>query len=126
MKAATILVTPIIGLLVSASLCDEAKAQGPPKPPELKVLEKFVGTWDSETVAKPAEWTPKGVKTKGTKAEGVPPKPPELKILARYLGSWTTETVNKMAEWNPKAMRTTGTVTTEWVLDGRFVRMRAK
>ena len=29
----------------------------PPKPPELKILEKFAGTWDCEVVAKPAEWT---------------------------------------------------------------------
>ncbi len=29
-----------------------------PKPPELKVLEKFVGTWDCQEVARPAIWTP--------------------------------------------------------------------
>ena len=31
--------------------------EGPPKPPELKVLQKFVGTWDCEVVMKPAVWT---------------------------------------------------------------------
>jgi hypothetical protein len=31
----------------------------PPKPPELKVLERSVGTWDCEVITKPAIWTPK-------------------------------------------------------------------
>src|SRR5712692_5462637 len=74
MKAATVFVWLASGLLfgwtIPCVLCDETTkeqpAQVPPKPPQLKVLEKFVGTWDSETVGKPAEWTPKGVKTTGT------------------------------------------------------------
>jgi hypothetical protein len=74
MKAAPVFVWLASGLLfgwtIPCVLCDETTneqpAQVPPKPPELKVLENFVGTWDSETVAKPAEWTPKGVKTTGT------------------------------------------------------------
>lgn len=45
---------------------DKQAEQGPPKPPELAVLERFVGTWDSETVLKPAEWTPKEVRLTGT------------------------------------------------------------
>jgi hypothetical protein len=32
--------------------------EGSPRPPELKVLERFVGTWDCEVVIKPAVWTP--------------------------------------------------------------------
>jgi hypothetical protein len=44
-----------LGLFVSTATGDD----GPPMPPELKVLEKFVGTWDCEIVTKPAVWTPK-------------------------------------------------------------------
>jgi hypothetical protein len=38
--------------------------EGPAKPPELKVLQRFVGAWDAETVSKPAVWTPKEVREK--------------------------------------------------------------
>jgi hypothetical protein len=31
----------------------------------LKVLERFIGTWDVESVSKPAVWTPKEVREKG-------------------------------------------------------------
>jgi hypothetical protein len=34
--------------------------------PESKVLSQWVGTWKTEVVSKPAEWTPKEVKTTGT------------------------------------------------------------
>ena len=43
--------------LFSGAICLGSRAA--PKPPELKVLEKFVGTWDCEIVTKPALWTPK-------------------------------------------------------------------
>lgn len=45
---------------------DDKDHEGQPKPPELNVLEKLIGTWDSETIAKPAVWTPQEVRTKGT------------------------------------------------------------
>ena len=48
-----------VGLLVMRWLAEQTSAAEPPKPPELKVLEKFVGTWDCEIVTKPAVWTPK-------------------------------------------------------------------
>jgi hypothetical protein len=49
-----------IAVLSSVScLGQQAPAAEPPKPLELKVLEKFVGTWDCEIVTKPAVWTPK-------------------------------------------------------------------
>lgn len=35
----------------------------PPLPTELKVLERLVGSWDAVAVSKPAEWTPKEVRT---------------------------------------------------------------
>jgi hypothetical protein len=34
--------------------------------PESKVLGQWVGTWKTEVVSKPAEWTPKEMKTTGT------------------------------------------------------------
>lgn len=41
----------------------EEKTEGPPKPPELKVLERLIGTWDATAVFKVAEWTPNEVRT---------------------------------------------------------------
>lgn len=35
----------------------------PPPPPELKVLERLIGSWDTVAVSKPAVWTPKEVRT---------------------------------------------------------------
>lgn len=48
------------GLTVAVTRGDE----GPSKPPELKVLERFVGTWDCDAVMKPAVWTPEEVREK--------------------------------------------------------------
>ena len=46
-----------IALLLAVScLGQQAPAAEPTKPPELKVLERFVGTWDCEVVLKPAKW----------------------------------------------------------------------
>lgn len=62
----------VLGTLVAWALplCAgqrEAKAdQGADKPAELKVLERFVGTWDTETRSRRAEWTPKETRTTGT------------------------------------------------------------
>jgi hypothetical protein len=42
------------------------EAQAPDKPPELKVLDRFIGKWKFEMVLKPAEWTPKEIKRTGT------------------------------------------------------------
>ena len=38
----------------------------PPVPPETKILEKLVGTWETEATVKVAEWTPKEVKATGS------------------------------------------------------------
>ena len=51
---------PVIGLLVAIRAV-VAFGDERPKPFELNVLEKFVGTWDCEAVIKPAVWTPKEV-----------------------------------------------------------------
>lgn len=50
------------GLSVGPAFGDDP----PPKPPELAVLEKFIGTWDTKATIKVAEWTPKEVRTTGT------------------------------------------------------------
>ncbi len=42
-----------------------AHAAEPEKPAELKVLDRLVGKWDSESVSKVAEWTPKEGRAKG-------------------------------------------------------------
>jgi hypothetical protein len=53
-----------IALLIAVSAAAAFGGEGPAKPPELKVLERFVGTWDVESVSKPAVWTPKEVREK--------------------------------------------------------------
>jgi hypothetical protein len=50
-----------------------------------------------------------------------PPKPPELKVLEELAGTWDTKATIKVSEWTPKEVRTTGTITTQWVLGGRFL-----
>jgi len=52
MKTLTIL------LLMTGMVGQAVHAAEPAKPPELKVLERFVGTWDCEAVIKAAIWTP--------------------------------------------------------------------
>ena len=61
-----------LGVLV---VCSSALAQDkekekepvpPPKPAELKILNRFLGEWETEVVSKPAEWTPKEFQSKGT------------------------------------------------------------
>src|SRR5207247_716009 len=54
-------------LLVMSLFAPEGRSdeQPPPKPPELKVLERFAGTWNSTSHSKVAEWTPKETKTTG-------------------------------------------------------------
>jgi hypothetical protein len=50
---------PAIAVLFTiGSLGTMVSAAEPAKPPELKVLERFVGTWNVEAVTKPAVWTP--------------------------------------------------------------------
>ena len=54
----------VIGLFAGVSATAALGGEGPAKPPELKVLEKFVGTWDAESVSKPAVWTRQEVRAK--------------------------------------------------------------
>jgi hypothetical protein len=52
----------VIGLCAVVSAAVALGSEGPPKPPELKVLERFVGTWDAQSISKPAVWTPEEVR----------------------------------------------------------------
>lgn len=54
----------VIALCAVVSAAVALGDEGPPKPPELKVLERFVGTWDAESISKPAVWTPNEVRAK--------------------------------------------------------------
>ncbi len=67
MKVATVLAGLTAGLL---SVLPHGAAQEPPaKPPELKVLERWVGTWTSEVTSKPALWDREGSQWKGGSTE---------------------------------------------------------
>jgi hypothetical protein len=54
MRSAILPLAALIALSAGA-----ARADDPPKPPELKVLDRLVGTWDEVLTNKPTEWTPK-------------------------------------------------------------------
>jgi hypothetical protein len=40
--------------------------QAPEKPPELKILERYIGKWKFEMTSRVAEWTPKEIQYSGT------------------------------------------------------------
>jgi hypothetical protein len=50
---------------VCVSVISSAAEPTAPKPPELKVLERLVGTWNSESVSRVAVWTPVEARAKG-------------------------------------------------------------
>lgn len=56
----------IISLLIFANAAVVLGDEGPPtsKPPQLEVLERFVGTWDCKVIMKPSLWTPKEVRAR--------------------------------------------------------------
>jgi hypothetical protein len=62
MKVTAVLAGLAAGLLISFACHAQ---EGPARPPELKVLERFVGAWDSKAVGKPAAWTPQGITSTG-------------------------------------------------------------
>ena len=61
-----VIVSALILIAVSLALPHEGAGQSPPKPPELKVLERYIGTWKYEFVSKAAEWNPKEFRYSGT------------------------------------------------------------
>lgn len=52
----------LAGVAGPSSPADEA----PARPPELKALGRFIGTWDTKATVKVAEWSPKEVRTTGS------------------------------------------------------------
>ena len=65
LSIAVVICTAVISVKL-ANANDEKAEPGPAKPPELQVLDRLVGTWEWEVTAKPAEWTPKETRTRGT------------------------------------------------------------
>jgi hypothetical protein len=57
-------VRTVVLLFAACCVGQQAWPAEPPKPPELEVLRKFVGTWDCKVVMKPAVWTPKEMREK--------------------------------------------------------------
>src|SRR5438309_6582090 len=51
--------------LLSAGIGPLHAAEAPPKPPELKVLEKFIGDWTSETTVTVLDGQPQNTKSTG-------------------------------------------------------------
>lgn len=87
------------------SSADGKEKQVPAVPPEMKVLEKRLGTWTTVTRGKPAEWTPDGFDNKGEEKI-------ELVMHGRYIqGKVRTQPGNVEALWlatydvNKKAYR---------------------
>ena len=57
---------PVLACMAMLICAARAVAEAPPKPPELKVLDKLIGDWDFKMVSKVAEWTPNEVQVTGT------------------------------------------------------------
>jgi hypothetical protein len=59
-------------LVLAACVCltpihaDEPPKDGPAKPPELKELDRLVGSWDTDLTFKPSVWQPEGRRVKGS------------------------------------------------------------
>ena len=55
----TTTVVAAVGVLLLSGLPSEAQETTPnPLSPELKPLQRFIGSWEQQVVSKPAEWTP--------------------------------------------------------------------
>jgi Protein of unknown function (DUF1579) len=115
----------LLGMAVHISLGADAKAKAeppvapvpPPPPPELKVLQRFVGSWDTAGTSKVAEWTPKEIRTTGritvewalggrfVQAKGTDTLPTELTMLWGYdadrraYRSWLFNSLGLAIEW---------------------------
>lgn len=63
MKRRTLFIA--IHCLVFSAAAARSAEPDPSKPTELKVLDRLVGKWDSESVSRVAEWTPKEVRATG-------------------------------------------------------------
>ena len=56
----------IAAIVMSWGAAATGHAQLPAKPPELRVLERFVGTWDYQVTTRAAVWTPRAAQSRGT------------------------------------------------------------
>jgi hypothetical protein len=56
----------VAGLLIGSTTSAIRGDEPLPKPSELRVLEGFVGTWDTKMTIKPALWTPRERRVTGT------------------------------------------------------------
>jgi hypothetical protein len=54
------------------------------------------------------------------------PKPPQLKVLEKFVGTWNIESLAKPTEAVPRETRSKGVLTSEWTLDGWFLRSTSK
>lgn len=79
----------VIGLCAVVGAAVALGGEGPPKPSELKVLDRFVGTWDGESVSKPAVWTPKEVRGKF------------VEVRKLVLDGWFVEARGRSADGKP-------------------------
>lgn len=52
-----------VSFLVTSGTMDLDAGEAPARPTELKALDIFLGTWDTQATVKVAEWTPKEVRT---------------------------------------------------------------
>ena len=71
MKLRILALTLVISLFANSPL--RAEPAAPPLPPELKELDRVVGTWEQkELILKRAEWTPKEIRVSGDVAAAKP------------------------------------------------------
>ena len=56
----------IAAIVMSWGAVATVHAQLPAKPPELRALERFAGTWDYEVTTRAAVWTPRAAQSRGT------------------------------------------------------------
>ena len=75
-------------LLAICCLGQQSSAAERPRPLELKVLERFVGTWDCEVVIKPAVWTPEEKREKSVEVN-------EMSLDGWFLHGSSKTTVGK-------------------------------
>src|SRR4051812_48268053 len=55
----------IVIVLVGIAATNASAADDAPKSPELKVLDRLVGKWESASISKVAEWTPAEIRATG-------------------------------------------------------------
>lgn len=110
-------------------------------PPELRVLERRIGVWETETTIEPGEWNPQGSKTKGiettewvlggrfqqTKATNRPDGPDGVFLVTydtrkKAFRAWFFNDEGHASEWVGKWDKAKQTFSLTWDSNGiRFV-----